>query len=145
MTALATAVRAPLTVNRRLLEAGTLVAFGLVDVLLFGLSGHQGDATFALSLIGAKFVVPSIHAPATPVAYILGAASIVIGIARALVTESPVLKRLSIGAVLLFFVISMLVWSDTGSWTHGIPVNVVVLLQNTLAASIPLVLGALAG
>ena len=145
MTALATAVRAPLTVNRRLLAAGTLVAFGLVDVLLFGLSGHQGDATFALSLIGAKFVVPSIHAPATPVAYILGAASIVIGIARALVTESPVLKRLSIGAVLLFFVISMLVWSDTGSWTHGIPVNVVVLLQNTLAASIPLVLGALAG
>ena len=93
MTALATAVRAPLTVNRRLLAAGTLVAFGLVDVLLFGLSGHQGDATFALSLIGAKFVVPSIHAPATPVAYILGAASIVIGIARALVTESPVAGR----------------------------------------------------
>ena len=89
--------------------------------------------------------MPSIHAPATPVAYILGAASIVIGIARATVTESAALKRLSIGAVLLFFIISLLVWSDTGSWTHGIPVNVVVLLQNTLAGSIPLMLGALAG
>ena len=145
MTALAASVRAPLTVNRRLLAAGALVAFGLVDVLLFGLSGHKGDATFAFTLIGAKVIVPSIHAPATPVAYILGAASIVIGIARATVTESPALKRVSIGAVLLFFIISMLVWSDTGSWTHGIPVNVVVLLQNTLAASIPLILGALAG
>ena len=46
MTALATSLRAPLTVNRRLLAAGALVAFGLVDVLLFGLSGHPGDATF---------------------------------------------------------------------------------------------------
>jgi general nucleoside transport system permease protein len=145
MTALASVTRAPLAANRRLLAAGTLVAFGLVDVLLFGLAGHKGDATFALSLIGAKLSVPSIHAPAVAVAYVLGAASILIGIARATVTESPTLKRLSIGAVLLFFIISLLVWSDTGSWTHGIPVNVVVLLQNTLAASIPLILGALAG
>ena len=54
-------------------------------------------------------------------------------------------KRLSIGAVLLFFIISLLCWADTGSWANGIPVNVVSLLQGTLAASIPLILGALAG
>jgi general nucleoside transport system permease protein len=45
----------------------------------------------------------------------------------------------------LFFVLSLLAWSDTGSWANGIPVNVVVLLQGTLASSIPLILGALAG
>ena len=55
------------------------------------------------------------------------------------------MKRLSIGAVLLFFVISLLCWADAGSWAHGIPLNVVSLLQDTLAASIPLILGALAG
>jgi len=145
MSALAAEIRVPAATNRRLLAAGTLVAFGLVDIFIFGLSGHKGDATFALSLFGSKVSVPSIHAPATPVAYILGALSVAIGIARATVVESPVMKRLSIGLVLLFFVISMLAWSDTGGWTHGIPINVVTLLQNTLADSIPLILGALAG
>ena len=47
--------------------------------------------------------------------------------------------------MLLFFVIALLCWADTGSWANGIPVNVVSLLQGTLAASIPLILGALAG
>jgi general nucleoside transport system permease protein len=147
MTALAaTVARSPLvSANRRLLAAGTLVLFGLVDVLIFGLFSHKGDAAFALSLSGAKVTVPAVRIPAGPTAYILGAASILIGIARGTVTNSPVLRRLSIGAVLFFFVISMLVWSVTGSWANGIPVNVITLLQGTLAASIPLVLGALAG
>ena len=71
--------------------------------------------------------------------------SILIGLARATIDEPTWAKRLSIGAVLLFFVISLLCWADTGSWANDIPVNVVSLLQNTLTASIPLILGALAG
>jgi ABC-type uncharacterized transport system permease subunit len=147
MTVLAATVasRPRLGVSRRLLAAGALVLFGLLDVLIFGLFSHKGDAAFALSLTGAKLTVPIVRIPAGPTAYILGAASILIGVARGTVTNSPALRRLSIGAVLFFFVISMLVWSDTGSWANGIPVNVVSLLQGTLAASIPLILGALAG
>jgi general nucleoside transport system permease protein len=145
MTALATVAPARVGVNRRWLAGGTLAAFGLLDLLVFGLFSHKGDAGFAFSLTGAKVTVPTLHLPAGPTAYILGALSVLIGIARAFVTESPALRRLSIGLVLLFFIISLLVWSDTGSWSDGIPVNVVVLLQNTLAASIPLILGALAG
>ena len=114
---------------------------------MFGLFAHQGDATFALTLPGASVHVPSIlHLPAAPTAYALGAISILLGVSRAPRSRNrPRCKRLSIGAVLLFFVISLLSWADTGSWAHGIPVNVVSLLQNTLAASIPLILGALAG
>ncbi|HEY2508158.1 MAG TPA: ABC transporter permease [Streptosporangiaceae bacterium] len=145
MTALAVTARSPVTINRRLLAAGALTAFGLVDMLIFGLFSHPGDATFALALTGASIKVPSIHVPGGPLAYILGGASVLIGIARLAVTESAVFRRLGIAAVLLFFVISLLAWSDTGSWAHGIPVNVVSLLQGTLAGSIPLILGALAG
>ncbi len=147
MTALATVTpaRTAVSVNRRLLAAGTFVLFGLLDIVLFGLFGHKGDATFALALPGASVHVPSLHLPAVLTAYVLGAISILLGVARATVEESPAVKRLSIGAVLLFFVISLLCWADTGSWAHDIPVNVVSLLQNTLAASIPLILGALAG
>jgi ABC-type uncharacterized transport system permease subunit len=145
MTALATVTRVPSVTNRRLLAAATLTLFGLLDIFVFGLFAHKGDAAFAFSLTGAKVTVPTVHIPAAPVAFALGSASILIGIGRALVTVSPLLKRLSIGAVLLFFIVSLLIWSDAGSWANGIPVNVVTLLQNTLAGSIPLILGALAG
>jgi ABC-type uncharacterized transport system permease subunit len=145
MTALAAVRRVPVRVNRRLLAAGTLVLFGLIDLVIFARSGHHGDAVFAFSLTGAKVTVPSVRVPATPLAYILGVASVLIGVGRATVIESTVLKRLGIGAVLLFFIITLLAWSDTGSWTNGVSVNVVTLLQGTLAASIPLILGALAG
>jgi len=116
-----------------------------VDILVFGFFAHKGDATFALALPGASVHVPSINAPASTVSYILGALSILLGVVRATFEESRLFNRLSIGAVLLFFVISLLCWSDTGSWANGIPVNVVSLLQNTLTSSIPLILGALAG
>jgi simple sugar transport system permease protein len=145
MTALATVTRAPLAVNRRYLAGGVLVAFGLVDMLVFGFFAHKGDATFQLALPGASVNVPSIHAPAAPVSYVLGAVSVLLGIGRAAFDEPAVVRRLSIGAVLLFFVISLLCWADTGSWANGIPVNVVSLLQSTLTGSIPLILGALAG
>ncbi len=146
MTALATVTRAPVTVSRRHQAAAVFVLFGLVNILLFGLLAHsKGDATFAFALPGASVKVPSIQVPAAPLAYILGAASILIGVARATIDESTAVKRLSIAAVLVFFVISLLAWADTGSWANGIPVNVVSLLQGTLAAGIPLILGALAG
>jgi ABC-type uncharacterized transport system permease subunit len=142
MTALATTAGAPVTVNRRLVAAGSFILFGLIDILVFGVFSHQGDATFALSLPTASVHVPSIHAPAALVCYVLGAASIALGIWRAVANPGPRARRLSIAAVLLFFIISLLCWADAGS---AIPLNMVNLLQNTLTGSIPLILGALAG
>ena len=143
MTTLAATAGAPLaTVNRRLVAAGTFVLFGLIDILLFGLFAHSGDATFALALPTASVQVPSIHAPAAPVCYVLGAASVAIGVWRATADPSRRARRLSIAVVLLFFVISLLCWADAG---NTIPINTVNLLQNTLTGSVPLILGALAG
>jgi general nucleoside transport system permease protein len=142
MTTLAATAGAPLaTVNRRLVAAGTFVLFGLIDIL-FGLFAHSGDATFALALPTASVQVPSIHAPAAPVCYVLGAASVAIGVWRATADPSRRARRLSIAVVLLFFVISLLCWAGAG---NTIPINTVNLLQNTLTGSIPLILGALAG
>jgi general nucleoside transport system permease protein len=141
VTTLTTALRAPVTVNRRIVAAGTFIVFGLIDIV-FGLYAHKGDATFALSVSGAGVHVPSIHAPASTVAYVLGAASILIGLLRAFVDQPTWAKRLSIGLVLFFFVVSLLCWAYAGS---AIPLNAVNLLQSTMNLSIPLVLGALAG
>ncbi len=143
MTTLAATAGAPLaTVNRRLVAASTFGVFGLIDIAAFGAFSHHGDATFALALPTASVHVPSIHAPAAAVSYVLGAASIALGAWRAVADPSRRARRLSIAAVLLFFVISLFCWADAGS---AIPVNTINLLQNTLTGSIPLILGALAG
>jgi general nucleoside transport system permease protein len=145
MTAIVAAVRAPVAANRRHLAGAAFIVFGLVDVLVFGVLAHKGDAAFALALPGAKVSVPTIRVPAGPVAYVLGIASVLIGVARMTIQESPLFKRLSIAAVLLFFVICLLCWADTGGWATGVQINVISLSQNTLTMSIPLILGALAG
>jgi general nucleoside transport system permease protein len=143
MTTLAATAGAPLaTVNRRLVAASTFAVFGLVDIAAFGAFSHKGDATFALALPSASIHVPSIHAPAAVVCYAVGAATLGLAAWRATTDPSRRARRLSIAAVLLFFVISLLCWSDAG---NAIPINAVNLLQNTLIASIPLILGALAG
>jgi general nucleoside transport system permease protein len=73
---------------------------------------------------------------------VLGVVSIALGVLRMVADVSTRVKRVSIGVVLLFLVISLLCWAYAGS---AIPLNVVNLMQNTLNLSIPLVLGALAG
>lgn len=141
MTAIVTAVRAPLAVNRRYTAAVTFVVLGLINLLVFGLLAHSGDAAFSLSLGGSGIQIPVIRVPAAPVCFALGTVSIGLGVLRATTELSQRAKRLSIAAVLLCLVVSLLCWADAGA----IPLNVINIMQGTLIASIPLVLGALAG
>ena len=140
VTTIAAATGAPISINRRMIAAGTFILFGLIDIFVFGLFAHHGDAAFVLTVSGSSPL--TVHVPAAPVAYVLGSLSIAIGLFRTVTNPGPVVKRLSIAAVLLFFVISLLCWAYAGS---AIPLNVVNLLQSTMNLSIPLVLGALAG
>jgi simple sugar transport system permease protein len=142
MTALAAPLNAPISLTRRVIAPATLILLGLVCVLGFGMYAKHGDAHFAFSQAFAKVTVPNLDLPARTTCYVLGSLSIAIGVARGLVPMGKLAARLSIGAVLFFFVICLLCWADVG---QPVPFNVVNLLQGTLAASIPLILGALAG
>src|SRR2546427_520762 len=128
VTTIAAATGAAITVNRRIVAASTFILFGLIDIFLFGVFAHPGDAAFTLSVANSAVHMPTIHAPAAAVAYTLGAASIAIGLLRAAVSEPTRVRRLNIALVLLFFVISLLCWAYAGS---AIPLNVVNLLQST--------------
>jgi ABC-type uncharacterized transport system permease subunit len=128
--------------SRRQLAAGTFILLGVVDIVIFGLFSQPGHATFDLSLSGARVQVPSIHAPAALVCYVVGGISVALGIWRALDDRSPLAKRLSIAGALLCFLIALLCWADAGDSTS---VNLVNLMQQSFNASIPLVLGALSG
>jgi ABC-type uncharacterized transport system permease subunit len=137
-----TAIRAPIVEHRRLITAAAFIALGLVDILGFAMYAKHGDAHFAFSQPFAKVTVPALALPASATGYVLGTVSIALGLARAALRFPVVAQRLSIAAVLIFFVISLLSWADVG---QPIAFNIINLLQGTLAASIPLVLGALAG
>ncbi|HLX48912.1 MAG TPA: ABC transporter permease [Streptosporangiaceae bacterium] len=143
MTTLA-AVRLPATAaSRRYLAAGTFIVLGVIDIALFGLNAHAGDAVFALSVSGAGVHVPSIHVAAGPACFVLGAISIGAGVLRVVTDPSPRVKRTTIGVALVAFVLTLLCWADAGNSVGSL--NVILLLQGTMLAAIPLVLGALSG
>jgi ABC-type uncharacterized transport system permease subunit len=142
MTTLVSPVRAPLSLNQRILAPAAFIAFGLIDILGFAVFAKHGDARFAFSQPFAKVTVPNLALPAATTAYVLGAVSIALGLARAVLRFPVAARRLSVAAVMLCFVIALLSWADVG---QPIPFNIINLLQGTLAASIPLILGALAG
>jgi simple sugar transport system permease protein len=151
MTALTGTVRLPRAITRDYVAAGTYVALGLLDMLLF--TRHKGDATFALSLPGAGVQVPNVHVPAAPAALALGAVCVAAGIVRALSWQPPGRqtwsldmprwgKRLAIAVVLLSSLFAMLCWAAAGSTSS---MNLVDLTSATVVAAIPIVLGALSG
>jgi general nucleoside transport system permease protein len=141
VTALATVVQIPLKANRRYTAPITFGVLGLINILVFGLLAHPGDAAFTLSQSGSGIQIPVIRVPAAPVCFVLGAVCIGFGALRATREVSVRYRRITIAAVLLSFVVSLLCWADAGA----IPLNVINIMQGTLIASIPLVLGALAG
>jgi ABC-type uncharacterized transport system permease subunit len=141
LTTLAAAVRAPLTTERRHLAAVTFIVVGLINIVVFGVLAHAGDAGFELSLAAASVKIPVIRVPAAPVCYALGAVALALGVLRATVPFSRLAKRLAIVGVLVCFLLSLLCWADA----DAIPLNVIIISQGTFTESIPLILGALAG
>ena len=141
MTALTTAVRLPRADVRAYVAGGSFIGLGLVDVLVF--TRHHGNAVFALSLPGAGVQVPDVHVPAVPTVLALGLVTIAAGFVRALVDLSSLAKRVLIGVALVGSLFALLCWADASNPVGSM--NLIDLLQGTVFAAIPLVLGALSG
>ena len=115
VTTLTAAVRAPLTAERRHLAGVTFIVIGLINIFVFGVLAHAGDASFELSLASASVKIPVIRVPAAPVCYALGAVAIGLGVLRLTVPFSRLAKRLAIVGVLACFLLSLLCWADAGA------------------------------
>jgi len=142
MTAVTATIGLRVNEGRRFLAAGTYILLGAVSVLVFGLFSHAGDATFEWSISGTGVQIPALHVPAATVCYAAGIISIAAGIWRFAVDGDKIAKRVAIGVVLVCFLIALLCWADAGDATA---VNIVNLMQQSFAQSIPIVLGALCG
>jgi len=141
MTAIAVVGPRRATFDRQRAIAGIFVMLGLVDIFVFGLLADKGDAVFTFTLTGAAVNVPNLSLAPGPVSEGLGALSIVLGFVYAGLSLSKIPQRLVGIAVTLAFVVSFLCWSDAGR----VPLPFTSLMQSTMLASIPLVLGALSG
>src|SRR6516164_11730772 len=91
----------PTSAFRRWLAPATFLVFGLIDIFVFGLNAHKGDATFAFSQEFAKVSVPNLTLPAAATCYVCGAITIALAAARLLaalgtITLSRVARRVSI-------------------------------------------------
>lgn len=128
-------------IDRKQAVAGIFVMLGLVDIFVFGFLADKGDAVFTFTLNGAAVSVPNLSLPPGPVSEGLGALSIVLGLLYAGLKLAKLSRRLVATGVTLAFIVSFLCWSDAGR----IPLPFVSLMQTTMLASIPLVLGALSG
>jgi general nucleoside transport system permease protein len=133
---------APGSPLRRWLAPATFLVFGLIDIFVFGLNAHKGDAIFAFSQEFAKVAVPNLTLPAAATCYVCGAITIAIAVVRAFVPLNVALRRVAIGLVSFLLVVALLCWAGAGLTT---PINIVNLMQTTLAGSIPIMLGALTG
>src|SRR5271166_443261 len=129
------------TVGRQQTFGGLFVALGLVDIFVFGLLASPGDAVFTFTLTGAKVNVPNLTLAPGPVCEGLGALSIVLGLAYAGLKLPKVFRSLIAGTVGVAFVVAFLCWADAGL----VPLPFVSLMQATMLAAIPLILGALSG
>jgi len=133
---------APTSAVRRWLAPATFLVIGLIDIFVLGLNSHKGDATFAFSQEFAKVTVPNLTLPAAVTCYVCGAITIAIAAVRAFVPLNAALRRTAIGLVSFLLVVALLCWAGAGLTTS---INVVNLMQGTLAGSIPIMLGALTG
>ena len=111
----------------------TYAVFGLIDILVFGLHAH-GDVTFSFTPQFAKVTVPNLTLSAATTAYVCGALTLVLAVARLLdvlgiVRLGRVWRRVVVGVVLFLFIVALIAWASGG---QTIPFNVVNLLSGTL-------------
>jgi simple sugar transport system permease protein len=141
MTAITLVGHERATIDRQRVVGAIFAVLGLVDIFVFGLLADKGDAVFTFTLTGAAVNVPNLTLAPGPVSEGLGALSVVLGFVYAGLKPSKILQRLMGVTVTLAFVVSFLCWSDAGRT----PLPFESLMQSTMLAAIPLVLGALSG
>lgn len=132
-------VRPPAATTRRLVTAGIGVILGLVSILGLG-TARSGRAHASFGLSSQHVRVPSLVVPVRATDMALGVVCVLLGVAMALRPMSGRRLHLVLGVVLTLFVFAFLCWAAAGT-----SMDLVGLFSSTLARSIPLVLGALAG
>jgi ABC-type uncharacterized transport system permease subunit len=132
------------SVRQRITSGVVLILLGLVTVQFLGLqlaSGH--DARLKLGPVENSVKVPDLVLPGRGVAIAIGIIIIALGVWQIARGFSRRATPWLAGIAFLGFMIAFLCWVSARS--TGTTIDVVGLLQNSIALAVPLILGALAG
>lgn len=136
-------VERPVSTRRRIGTGAAILLAGVVCFLAWGIGARNGDAAFLLSQNGDKYQIPVMRFPGGGVAMVLGVIIALLGVVQLVRGFSKRQMRWVLSITVLLFVISFLCWAGTGDPTN--PISLKGLVQNSIIASIPFILGALAG
>jgi simple sugar transport system permease protein len=143
-TTAATEAAAAAPERRRWYVGAAMILIGAYGLVAFGLgsrTAHGRKSTFGLDLVGASGVnLPDLKLPAATTAVVLGAICVALGIVRLAAVLSRVWHAALTTAFLVCFIAAFLVWA-----TADQSLNFASVLNATVLAAVPLVLGALAG
>jgi simple sugar transport system permease protein len=129
--------------RKRLFTGLGFVLAGLVTFFAWGMGARNGDAAFQVSQPFDRWHVGELRFPGGAVAMVLGGLILAIGIGQLVRGYSKRQMRWAVSMTVLLFVLAFLCWAATGSPDN--PISLTGLLTNSVTASIPLILGALAG
>lgn len=127
----------------RLYGGVAMIVVALYGLWAFGLGSRTDgtDTTFVLNLSDATgLTVPNLTFPSAPVAIALCVLAALCGVARLAVALPRRGNAAVLGAFLFLYVVAFLTWAAAAK-----SINIASVLEATLVAAVPLVLGALAG
>ncbi|REE98280.1 ABC transporter permease [Thermomonospora umbrina] len=130
--------------RKRWYVGGAMVLVGLYGLVAFGLGGRTdggAEATFNLNLLGNDAIeVPDVTVPAGPTAIVLSLVCVAVGALRLARPLAGRARAAATAGYLVAFVAAFLVWATSG---HSL--NFTSVLNATVLAATPLILGALCG
>jgi general nucleoside transport system permease protein len=129
--------------RKRLLTGLGLILAGIVIFLGWGLGADNGDAIFQVSQAGDRWFVPALRYPGGGVAMVMGAIVVLLGVGQLVRGYTKRQMAVALTVAVALFVLGFLTWAGTGD--AGNPMSITGLIQQSITAAIPLVLGALAG
>jgi general nucleoside transport system permease protein len=130
----------------KLVTGLTQAVVGGFALWAFGLGSRTSGGTRAIFEMALDpnepGAVGALRVPAQPVTLALGALVVLCGLARAFAPLSKVAQRVLTGVYFAAFIVAFLVWAGAGA---SVGINLPGVIQGTLLAAVPLVLGALSG
>ncbi len=131
------------TKRKRLITGIAMIVTGVVMFVAFGIGADNGDAAFQISQSGDRWFVPTLRFPGGALAMVMGVVVVALGVGQLVRGYPRSQMRWVLASTLTLFVLAFLCWAGTGNPAN--PISLTGLVANSIVASIPYVLGAMAG
>jgi ABC-type uncharacterized transport system permease subunit len=129
--------------RKRLLTGIALLVTGAVIFFGWGIGARNGEAAFQISQPFDRWHVPDLRFPGGAAAMVMGGLVALLGVWQLVRGFTQSQMRWVLSSTIALFVLAFLCWAATGN--PELPMSLTGLVQQSIVAAIPLILGALTG